>query len=119
MANLDPMIIFLVTGFVSMSAALSAGAINKLPSEARTGALASKTTLMWVVLSGNLAAVTLIGSGAYGMRHLDWWLPLICIFVTFPVAHILVFQRVLGDLKNLMLMMPLVVVSIGVLYYFW
>lgn len=102
-----------------MSAALSAGAINKLPDEDKPDFTKTRNGLMMVVMSGNLAALTLIGAMAYGFRTLDWWIPLSCMFVSFPIAHILIFQRLLGDLRALFLMMPCVLVSIGALYHFW
>lgn len=113
------LVIFCVTGFVAMSAALSAGAINKLADEDKPEFAKSRNGLMTIVLSGNLAALTLIGAMAYGFRSLDWWIPLSCMFVSFPVVHLLLIQRLLGELKALMLMMPLVIASIGVLYYYW
>ncbi len=116
---MDPMITFLITGFVSMSAALSAGAINKLPEEKKVGKLAEKNTQVAFVLAGNLAALTLIGALAFGVRQLEWWIPLLCVFVTFPVVHILIMQRLLGDVKNLILMTLLVLISIPTLYYYW
>ena len=53
------MILFLVAGFVSMSAALSAGALNKVPLEEKKGFLASNNGTISVIMAGNLAAVTL------------------------------------------------------------
>ena len=38
---MDPIILFLITGFVSMSAALSAGALNKEPKDQKEGFLAT------------------------------------------------------------------------------
>jgi CHASE2 domain-containing sensor protein len=113
------LIIFLVTGFVSMSAALSAGAINKRPAEEKTGKLAERNAQVAIIMAGNLAALTLIGAMAFGMLNLEWWIPLVCMFVSFPVVHLLVMQRLLGDVKNLILMTPLVIGSIATLYYYW
>lgn len=119
MFDLDPLIVFLLTGFFAMSAALSAGAINKLPEEKKTGRLAERNTQVAVVLAGNLAALTLIGAMAYGIKNIHWWIPVSCLFITFPVVHIVLMQRLLGDLKNLVLMTALVIASIPVLYMLW
>jgi len=115
----DTLMIFLLTGLVSMSAALSAGALNKLPEDLRSGFLKSRNGPVTVIMIGNFAALTLIGALAFGFRKLDWWIPLTCIFLTFPVVHILFLQRLLGNLRNLFLMAPLVLVSIVVLYLNW
>ena len=116
---MDPIFTFLITGFVSMSAALSAGAINKLPDEQKTGKLAKRNTQVAIIMAGNLAALSMIGAMAFGMLNLVWWIPLVCLFISFPVVHILVMQRLIGDVKNLILMTPLVIGSIATLYYYW
>jgi hypothetical protein len=102
-----------------MSAALSAGAINKLPDEQKTGKLAERNTQVAIIMAGNLAALSMIGAMAFGMLNLVWWIPLVCLFISFPVVHILVMQRLIGDVKNLILMTPLVIGSIATLYYYW
>ncbi|WP_409523054.1 hypothetical protein [Nitrincola sp. MINF-07-Sa-05] len=115
----DTLMIFLLTGLVSMSAALSAGTLNKLPEDKRPDFLKRRNGPVTVIMIGNFAALTLIGALAFGFRKLDWWIPLTCIFLTFPVIHILIFQRLLGNLRTLFLMAPLVLVSIVVLYLNW
>jgi hypothetical protein len=115
----DPIFTFLITGFVSMSAALSAGAINKLPDEEKTGKLGERNTQVAIIMAGNLAALSMIGAMAFGMLNLVWWIPVVCLFISFPVVHILVMQRLIGDVKNLILMTPLVIGSIATLYYYW
>ena len=102
-----------------MSAALSAGAINKLPEEKKVGKLAERNTQVAIIMAGNLAALTLVGAMAFGMLNLVWWIPLVCLLITFPVVHLLVMQRLLGDIKNLKLMTPLVIGSVATLYYYW
>ncbi|WP_286237586.1 hypothetical protein [Neptuniibacter halophilus] len=119
MPSIDPLIIFLLTGMVSMSAALSAGALNKLPEEDKPESLRSRNGMVKVIMAGNLAAVTLLFSMAYGFSNLDWWIPLLCMFITFPVIHVVVIQRMLGDLKAVWLMFPLVLLSMPVLYLYW
>lgn len=115
----EALYLFLATGLVSMSAALSAGALNKLPEDKRPACMARRNGQVAVIMAGNLGALTLIGALAYGVRHLDWWIPVSCLFITFPLVHLAVIQRLLGDLKALMLMLPLVLVSILALYYYW
>lgn len=115
----EALYLFLATGLVSMSAALSAGALNKLPEEKRPAFMNSRNGLVAVIMAGNLGALTLIGALAYGVRHLDWWIPVSCLFITFPLVHVVLFQRLLGDFKTLVLMMPLVIVAIAALYYYW
>ncbi|MFW1678328.1 hypothetical protein ACFVYJ_11185 [Pontibacter sp. JAM-7] len=116
---MDPLIIFLATGLVTMSAALSAGAINKLPEESKPAFAASRNGMVAVIMAGNISAITLLFAMAFGFLHLDWWIPLICMFITFPVVHVVILQKLLGDLKTLLLMGPLVIAAMPVLYYFW
>lgn len=116
---MEPLFVFLFSGFVAMSAALSARDINKLPEEQKTGRLASRNVQVAVVFAGNLAALTLVGALAYGMRQLEWWIPLVCVFISFPVVHFVFFQRLWSDLINLSLMTLLVIVAIAALYYYW
>lgn len=111
--------VFLATGLVSMSAALSAGAINKLSEEDKPGFAKSRNGAVTVVMAGNVAALTLLFSMAFGFLKLDWWIPLSCMFISFPVIHVVLIQRLLGDVKTLFLMAPLVIVSAVALYYYW
>jgi len=115
----EPLWIFLVTGFVSMSAALAASAINKLSEEDKPAFARTPNGQVAVILAGNLGAVTLIGAMAYGFRLLDIWIPATCLFFSFPAVYILMFQRVLGDVRSLFIMMPLVPVSMVALYHYW
>lgn len=115
----EALYLFLATGVVSMAAALSAGALNKLPEDKRPACMQSRNGQVAVIMAGNLGALTLVGAMAYGFRVLDWWIPLSCLLLTFPLIHLVLFQRLLGDLKTLIVTVPLVVVSIGALYYAW
>lgn len=115
----EALYLFLATGLVSMSAALSAGALNKLPEDQRPAFMRTRNGAVTVVMAGNLGALTLIGALAYGIRHLDWWIPVSCLFVTFPLVHLGLIQRLLGELKSLLLMLPLVLASAVALWYFW
>ncbi len=116
---MDPLVLFLLSGFVSMSAALSAGAINKLPDDEKPLFAQSRNGQLCVVMVGNFAALTLLGAMAYGFRLLDWWIPLLCIFLTFPVLHLALLQRLLGHVRTLFLMAPLVLAAIPTLYIYW
>ena len=115
----DALIIFLATGLVSMSAALSAGALNKLPEADKPAYIQNQNGLVTVMVLGNLAAITLIGALAYGFSRLDWWIPLSCVFITFPVVHFVIIQRLLGDLKNVFVSGVMAILSIPVLWWFW
>lgn len=116
---MNPLVLFLLSGLVSMSAALSAGAINKLPDDQKPAFALQRSGQLWVVMIGNFAALTLLGAMAYGFRLLDWWIPLLCIFLTFPVIHLVVLQRLLGHVRTLFLMAPLVLAAIPALYIYW
>ncbi|NRA21850.1 MAG: hypothetical protein HRU05_15350 [Oceanospirillaceae bacterium] len=116
---MNPMILFLITGFVSMSAALSAGALNKVPKDQKEGFFASNNGALFVVMSGNLAAITLLGSMAYGFKHLHWAIPLSCMFVSFPMVHILILQKFLGNKWSLLTMIGPSLLSACALYWYW
>lgn len=119
MPYLDPLFIFVVTGMVSMSGALCAGGINKLPEEEKPEFAATREGMTKIVIAGNLAAVAFIFAAAYGFSHLDWWIPLLCMFVTFPVFHFVVVQQLLGNVKGLWITTFLSIVSLPVLYLYW
>ena len=119
MPVIEPLFIFLFTGIVSMSAALSAGAINKMPEEDKPAIANSRNGLMAIVLAGNVAAVALLFSAAYGFYNLDWYIPLACVFISFPVVHLVAIQPMLGDVKALFVMSPLALLSLPVLYLYW
>ena len=97
----EALYLFLATGVVSMSAALSAGALNKLPEDKRPSFMSSRNGLVAVIMAGNLGALTLIGALAYGVRNLDWWIPVSCLFITFPLVHVALFQRLLPRLLEI------------------
>lgn len=115
----EALYIFLAAGLVSMSAALSASALNKLTEEAKPEWLKSKNAQVSVVLAGNLAALSLVGAMAYGFLTLHWSVPLSCMFLTFPVIQIVVLQRILGDRNTLILMLPLTILMDIYLYLNW
>lgn len=111
--------VFLATGLVSMSAALSAGAINKLPEEDKPEFAKSRNGAVAVIMAGNLSALILLFSMAFGFKQLDWWIPLSCMFITFPVIHVVMLQRIIKDVTNLFIMTPLSIAAAVALYYFW
>jgi len=115
----EALYIFLTAGVVSMAAALSASALNKLTEETRPSWLQTKNSQVAVLLSGNLAALSLLGVMAYGFQALHWSIPLTCMFVTFPIVHILVLQRLLGDAKTLFLTLPLTIGADIYIYLNW
>jgi len=115
----EALYIFLAAGVVSMAAALSASALNKLPEASREDWFKTKNAQVAVILGGNLAALSLLGAMAYGFLTLHWSIPLSCMFITFPIIHIVVLQRLLGDVKTLFLTLPLVVIADIYLYINW
>ncbi len=116
---MDPIILFLLTGFVSMSAALSASALNKVPKDQRQGFFATNNGAISVVMMGNLAAITLLVSMSYGFKNLHWAIPLSCMFISFPMIHILVIQRMAGDKWSFLAMIVPTIVSASLLYVYW
>lgn len=115
----ESLLVFLITGLVSMSAALSAGSLNKLPEQEKPSFLKDRNGLVWVMVLGNLSALTLIGVLAFGFSRLEWWIPLSCVFITFPVIHFVFIQKLLSDLANVFVSGSLAFISIPVLWFFW
>lgn len=116
---MDPIILFIATGFLAMSTALSAGALNKLPEDKRSGFMATRNGALFVVMMGNIAALTLIGALAYGFSNLHWAIPLSCVFVSFPLFHILILQRLLGEKRSILLTSVPTLASAVMLYIYW
>ncbi|BBB27128.1 hypothetical protein [Amphritea japonica] len=116
---MEPLILFLFSGFVSMSLALSAGQLNKQADEDKSAFLQSKNGMVVVIMAGNIGALTLIGALAYGFRLLEWWIPLSSIFLTFPALSVGIAQRMFGNKVNLFIMLPLTLISAGLLFRFW
>ena len=111
--------IFLFSGLVSMSAALSVGAINKMAEEDRPDWLQKRNNLVMMIMGGNIAALTLVGAMAFGFLTLHWSIPLSSIFISFPVVHQLLLVRILGPVKSLLLTLPLTIFAAVSLYYYW
>ncbi|GGK54803.1 hypothetical protein [Amphritea balenae] len=116
---MEPLILFLFAGFVSMSAALSAGQLNKLADEDKPAFMQNRNGMVLVIMAGNLGALTLIGALAYGFRTLEWWIPLSSILLSFPALSVGITQRLFGDKLNLFITLPLTLLSAGLLYQFW
>ena len=102
-----------------MSLALSAGQLNKLTDEDKPTFLQSRNGMVVVIMAGNIGALTLIGALAYGFRLLEWWIPLSSIFLTFPALSVGISQRMFGNKVNLFIMLPLTLISAGLLFRFW
>lgn len=116
---MEPIVLFFASGIVSMSAALSAGNLSKLPPEQREGWLAKENGPVIAIMLGNIAALTLLAAMAYGVSNLGWALPLGCLVVSFPLVHVLLLQRLFGDMRNLMLMGGPTIAAACALYYYW
>lgn len=115
----ESLYIFLFTGVVSMSSALSIGSINKMDEADRPSWAQVRRNMMLLVLTGNVAALTLVGSMAYGFQLLHWSIPLSSIFITFPVIHQLIAAKFLGVVKPLVVTIPLTFASAVMLYLNW
>lgn len=115
----DPLYLFLFAGIVSMSAALSASALNKLAPEDKPAFMQRPNGPIKVIMAGNLGAISLLAAVAFGFLKLDWWIPLSCMFITFPIVHLVILQRLLGDVKSLVVMVPLAILADIALYYYW
>jgi len=97
----DPILVFLLSGAFSMSAAISASKLLKRPLEDRPRWAQSVTGARNVLLVGNLFGLILVAAMWFGLTHLTWWIPVLCLFITFPVLHVLILERLLGDVKGM------------------
>ncbi|MFB9885637.1 hypothetical protein [Balneatrix alpica] len=85
------LILFILAGSLSMSAALSAGSFMKQAQREGNVANLPKAVLLW----GNLGALLLILTLVMGALEFAWWINLSALFISFPALHFIVLQRVL------------------------
>ncbi|MEH6473662.1 MAG: hypothetical protein V7752_20755 [Halopseudomonas sp.] len=116
---LDPIIVFLLCGLFPMSAAIAASKLMKLPEDQQPAWVQGESGMRKVVLLGNLFGVVLIAALWYGFTHVDWWIPLLCLVVTFPVVHLIVIERLFGLSKSFMFSGALSLAVIGLLWLHW
>ena len=116
---MDPIIIFLLSGLFPMSAAISASKLMKLPEEQRPGWVQGESGMRRVVLLGNLFGLILIAALWFGFTYLDWWIPLVCLVITFPVVHLVVIERLFGLSKSFMFSGALSLAVTGLLWLHW
>lgn len=116
---MDPILVFLLSGAFSMSAAISASKLLKRPLEDRPKWAQSTTGARNVLLLGNLFGLILVAAIWFGIAHLTWWIPLACLFITFPILHVLILERMLGDVKGFVFGGVLAVASIVPLALVW
>ncbi len=116
---LDPIIIFLLSGLFPMSAAIAASKLMKLTEEQRPSWIQGESGLRNVVLLGNLFGLILIAALWYGFTHVEWWIPLLCLVITFPVVHVIIIERLFGLSKSFMFSGALSIAATGLLWLHW
>ncbi|WP_210398298.1 hypothetical protein [Motiliproteus sediminis] len=116
---MEPMLVFLLSGTFSMSAAISTSKLLKRPAEERPGWLQTTASARNLLLLGNLFALLLVAAMWFGITHLTWWIPVACLFVTFPVIHVLILERLLGDVKGVLFCGTASVASALLLWLGW
>ncbi|MEH6629037.1 MAG: hypothetical protein V7739_21595 [Motiliproteus sp.] len=116
---MDPIIVFLIAGTLAMSAAISASKLLKLPEEEQPAWMGSKSGKIRVLIGGNLFALTLVASVVYGAFHLIWWVPVACLFITFPVIHVVILEKLLGSAKGFWITGVAALASNLLLWLFW
>ena len=73
-----------------------------------------------ILLNGSfLIALGFFAVIIYGFTHLDWWIPLVSIFIGFPAVFAFIVTRILGDIWTILIFGPLGVVSIIYLALNW
>lgn len=116
---MEPMLVFLLSGTFSMSAAIATSKLLKRPDEERPSWLQSTSSARKVLLLGNLFALVLVAAMWFGITHLTWWIPIACLFITFPVIHVLILERLFGDVKGMVVCGAASVASTGLLWLHW
>ncbi len=101
-----------------MSAALFAGKILKMDEEDRPAWLPVQRNTL-VLMLGNVFAVGLVGAMVYGVLNLTWWLPILCLFITFPVFHVLILDRIFKPGAGVVLSGLLSVIGSASLWHYW
>ena len=110
---------FLLSGLFPMSAALAAAKLMKLPEAERPAWIATESGMKRMIWLGNLCGVVLLGALWYGFTHLDWWVPLLCLVLTFPVIHLVLIERLFGMSKSFMFSVTLSMAVPGLLWLYW
>ncbi len=116
---MDPILVFLIAGTFAMSASISASKLLKLPVEEQPGWMQGKSGNVRVLLGGNLFALILVATVVFGVYHLTWWVPVACLFITFPVLHVIILERLLGPAKGFMFSGFAAIASTPLLWIFW
>jgi hypothetical protein len=116
---LDPLIVFLIAGTFSMSGAICAGRLVKLSDEEKPAWIQTQRWGLAILLGGNLLGLVLVAAMIYGIKHLHWWVPVGCLFITFPVLHVVIIERVLGAVNGFFTGAAASLVSILLLWLYW
>ncbi|MCW8885209.1 MAG: hypothetical protein OQK12_08125 [Motiliproteus sp.] len=116
---MDPILVFLIVGSFAMSAAISASQLLKLPEEEKPSWMHGSSGNTKVLLAGNLFGLVLIATIAYGIFHLTWWVPVACLFVTFPVIHVVILEKLLGAVRGFWLSGFIALAGTPLLWLFW
>lgn len=116
---MDPIIVFCIAGVFAMSAALCASQLVKMDDETAPVWARGKSGKTKVLLGGNLFAVILIAAMAYGIFHLIWWIPVVCLFISFPVIHVLILEKLLGPSKGFMISGFAALASTALMWLYW
>lgn len=106
----NELVLFALSALVAMTAALSAGAINKQDSLDKPVGL---------IILGNISALILIIAAAFGFSRLSWWIPLTTILITVPIIHHVLLQRIMNDKMIVIICGSLSIISLPFLIYNW
>mgnify|MGYP001048195201 CR=1 FL=1 len=116
---MDPLIIFLISGTFAMSAAIFASKLLKLPAEEQPSWGQGQSGNTRILLGGNLFALTLVAAVVYGVFHVAWWIPVACLFITFPVIHVVILEKILSPAKGFLFSGFVAIASTPLLWLFW
>lgn len=116
---MEAIIVFGVVGAFAMSAALCANQLLKLPEEEQPEWVRGKSGNTKVLMAGNLYSAVLVATIVYGFFHLQWWIPLVCLVLTFPVIHVVILEKLLGLSKGFFISGTLAVLGSPALWLFW
>ncbi|OMH38179.1 hypothetical protein [Motiliproteus sp. MSK22-1] len=102
-----------------MSASLFASKLVKQPVEEQPRWTQGQSGNARVLIGGNVLVLVLIASMVYGIYHMDWWIPVACLFVSFPVLHVVVLERIFAPAKGFLFSGAIALGSAPLIWFFW
>lgn len=102
-----------------MSAALFASKLVKLEGAEAPDWAKTQEGKTKVLLAGNLCGLIFVIAVVYGFLHLAWWIPLVCMVLTFPAFHVIILERLFSLSNGFFISGCIALLSTGLLWFYW